>query len=69
VVTSPLDHHQATGALAGRLGAVFLFGLAPFDLLSAAAAVLTVAVACACATLPPPIRVGRVQASEVLRED
>jgi putative ABC transport system permease protein len=59
----------AGGALAGRLGAAFLFGIAPFDVVSAAAAVLIVAVACAGAAVPPTIRIGRVQPSEVLREE
>ena len=59
----------AGGALIARLGAAFLFGVTPFDLVSLAAAVLIVAAACACAAMPPTIRIGRVQAAEVLREE
>jgi putative ABC transport system permease protein len=59
----------AGGAAAGRMGAAFLFGLAPFDLVSAAAAVSVVSVACACAAMAPAIRIGRVQPAEALRND
>jgi predicted permease len=56
------------GALAGRLGAAFLFGIAPTDGLSAACALGIVAAACCVAAASPTIRIGRVQPSEVLRD-
>jgi putative ABC transport system permease protein len=57
------------GALAGRLGAAYLFGIAQFDLVSAAMAVLVLLTACGCAVLPPSIHIGRIQPSDFLRQD
>lgn len=56
------------GAAASRLGSAFLFGISPFDATALAAAVLVVGSACALAAAVPAIRVGRVQPSELLRE-
>jgi ABC-type antimicrobial peptide transport system permease subunit len=57
------------GTFAGRVGAAILFGITPFDPVAVAATVSTMAVACACAVVPPTVRIGRVQPSEVLREE